>query len=242
MRVFSRLCNRFGSTKAAQQDLGRRYSLVRDGARLSTFAADLEHHRRREKREKQPGSASMPSEGYRGLVRPCRDLHGLGRPHSSAWASDGGRGAQVSAGSVLRQTVSREYHFFLFLLLFLDYFLVDVSWLSAVDCRTQNVQYYMTRNSRKSFISIIQETLLYIREQMVKLDVQLLRILFPFQTLLIQIVKLDHAYLFVQNSNDDGVFLQLNYQFQTRVEKLIIFGVSFQFNLGGRGFVLKLIN
>lgn len=100
--------DRLGSTEAAQWDPGRRYSVVRDGAGLPALAADLQHHRRREKREEQPGSASMSPERCRGFSRACH-FHGLGRPHSSTWTPDGGRGAQVSASSILRQTVPREF-------------------------------------------------------------------------------------------------------------------------------------
>lgn len=98
---------RLGFPNATQWNPRRRYSVLRDGVGLSTFATDLEYHRRREERQEQSEPASMSSKEYHGFVR-ARDVHGLGRPHSSTRASDGGRSAQVSTGSILRQTVSRE--------------------------------------------------------------------------------------------------------------------------------------
>lgn len=102
------ILRRLGSAETSQRDPGRRHSVLRDGPGLPAIAADLQHHRRCEEREDQPEPASMSPEGDHGHFR-ARNLHGLGRPHSPAGPSDGGRGAEVSPGSVLREAVSREY-------------------------------------------------------------------------------------------------------------------------------------
>lgn len=101
------ILRRLGPAETSQRHPRRRHSVLRDGPGLSAIAADLQHHRRCEEREDQPQPSMSPEREQRHFR--ARNLHGLGRPHSPAWPSDGGRGAEMSAGTVLREAVSREY-------------------------------------------------------------------------------------------------------------------------------------